>query len=133
MSKILVIVESPAKCTKINNFLGNNYIVKASFGHFRDLAKGLGAININNNFKPTYQITKNKIVRELRDCAKKCSEVVIASDLDREGEAIGWHVAYILKLNPSGYFPKHRDLRHTNFNNFRLIFPSGFSASRRNV
>jgi DNA topoisomerase-1 len=100
-AKTLVIVESPAKCGKINGFLGNNFIVKASFGHFRDLAKGLKAIDIPNGFAPTYCITKAKVVRELRDWAKKCSEVVIASDLDREGEAIGWHVAHILKLDPA--------------------------------
>lgn len=103
MSKILVIVESPAKCSKIQKFLGNNYIVKASFGHIRNLdkKKGLKAINISNNFEPKFCIIseKNKYIRELKKCKSKCSEVIIASDLDREGEAIGYHLIDVLKLN----------------------------------
>ena len=88
--KFLVIVESPAKCGKIQKFLngfgGNSYIVKASFGHFRDLAKGLKAIDINNNFQPSYRITKAKIVKELKAAAKNCDEVVIATDLDKDNK-----------------------------------------------
>tara|TARA_B110000285_G_scaffold57803_1_gene66069 strand:+ start:375 stop:2687 length:2313 start_codon:yes stop_codon:yes gene_type:complete len=97
----LVIVESPAKCSKISNFLGPGYCVKASYGHIRDLSKGMGAIDIQNKFTPTYIITPSKqnIVRELRKEAKKATEVIIASDLDREGEAIGFHVAEVLKLD----------------------------------
>ena len=98
---ILVIVESPAKCKKINSFLGKNYMVKASFGHIRDLVKGLKAIDIKNNYKPTYRSlpSKSKVIKELKQASKKATEVIIASDLDREGEAIGFHVAKILKLN----------------------------------
>ena len=106
MSKILVIVESPAKCSKIAGFLrglmGNNYTVKASFGHFRDLAKGLSAINTENGkFTPKYEIKKAKIAKELRALSKTHNRVVIATDMDREGEAIGWHITQLLKLDPS--------------------------------
>lgn len=100
---ILVIVESPAKCSKIQNYLGNNYIVKASFGHIRniDKKKGINAIEINNNFNPIFSIIneKKKYIKILQDCAKKASEVIIASDLDREGEAIGYHLVEVLKLD----------------------------------
>ena len=96
----LVIVESPAKCKKIEAFLGSGYRVKASFGHIRDLDKGLQAIDVENGFKAKYKITKSKVVSELRKMAKNAEEVIIASDLDREGEAIGFHVAWALKLDP---------------------------------
>ena len=97
----LVIVESPAKCSKIASFLGQEYCVKASFGHIRDLDKGLQAIDVTNGFKPSYIITpsKKKVVSELKKFAKKADEVIIASDLDREGEAIGYHVAKVLRLS----------------------------------
>ena len=106
MSKVLVIVESPAKCSKIAGFLhglmGNTYTVKASFGHFRDLAKGLSAINTENGkFTPKYEIKKGKIAKELRVLSKTHSRVVIATDMDREGEAIGWHITQLLKLDPA--------------------------------
>ena len=106
MSKILVIVESPAKCSKIAGFLrglmGNTYTVKASFGHFRDLAKGLSAINTENGkFTPKYEIKKGKIAKELRTLSKTHNRVVIATDMDREGEAIGWHITQLLKLDPT--------------------------------
>ena len=104
--KVLVIVESPAKCKKIASFLeglnGYSYIVKASYGHFRDLAKGTSAINTENNlFTPKYEIKKHKIANELKSAYKKCNKVVIATDLDREGEGIGWHLTQLLKLDPS--------------------------------
>ena len=103
MSKSLVIIESPAKCGKIQKYLGNQYIVKASFGHIRNLnkKKGIKAINIENNFKPSYSIIpcKQKYIKELKKHAKKCKEVIIATDLDREGEAIGYHIAKVLNLN----------------------------------
>jgi DNA topoisomerase-1 len=106
MSKVLVIVESPAKCSKIAGFLnglmGHNYTVKASFGHFRDLAKGLGAINTENGkFTPKYEIKKGKVAKELRTLYKSHDRVVIATDMDREGEAIGWHITQLLKLDPA--------------------------------
>lgn len=100
---ILVIVESPAKCKKIQNYLGSNYIVHASYGHIcnLDTSKGIKAIDINNNFKPYYKNSKDKtkIIKHLQALSKKCTEVIIASDLDREGEAIGYHLVRILGLN----------------------------------
>jgi DNA topoisomerase-1 len=82
--------------------MGNNYTVKASFGHFRDLAKGLSAINTENGkFTPKYEIKKGKIAKELRALSKSHNRVVIATDMDREGEAIGWHITQLLKLNPA--------------------------------
>lgn len=98
--KILIIVESPTKAKKIQAFLGSNYIVKSSFGHIRDLKKGKDTIGIEveNNFNPLYVITKSKQVTELKSAQKLCSEVILASDLDREGEAIAWHLAKVLNL-----------------------------------
>ena len=100
----LVIVESPAKCTTIKRYLGDNYLVMASLGHIRDLATsgkdGLG-VDINNGFSPTYIINKDKqhIVRELKSAMYKCDEVILATDPDREGEAIAWHLAQVLGLD----------------------------------
>ncbi|HWT56220.1 MAG TPA: type I DNA topoisomerase [Candidatus Microsaccharimonas sp.] len=101
MAKNLVIVESPAKAKTIEKFLGKDYTVKSSFGHIRDLpAKGVN-IDIENNFEPTYAISadKTKVVRELKAAAKG-AEVWLASDEDREGEAIAWHLTQALKLDP---------------------------------
>ena len=100
----LVIVESPAKCTTIKRYLGEDYQVMASLGHIRDLATsgkdGLG-VDINNDFQPTYIINKDKqhIVRELKNAMYKCDEVILATDPDREGEAIAWHLAQVLGLD----------------------------------
>ncbi len=100
----LVIVESPNKCNTIQNYLGKNYLVKASFGQVRDLATsgkdGLG-VDINNNFAPIYKIGKGKtaVVEELKKAAKKSEEVILATDADREGEAIAWHLASVLGLD----------------------------------
>ena len=94
MAKHLVIVESPAKAKTINKFIGKDYIVKASVGHVRDLPKSeLGVDEIT--FEPKYEILegKEKVVSELRAAAKGVDTIFIASDPDREGEAIGWHVA----------------------------------------
>lgn len=100
----LVIVESPAKCNTIQRYLGTEYLVKASLGHIRDLStKGKGGlgVDIDNNFTPTYSISKDKanIVRELQSFAKKADEVILATDPDREGEAIAWHLANVLGLD----------------------------------
>ena len=100
----LVIVESPAKCTTIKRYLGDNYIVMASLGHIRDLATsgkdGLG-VNVADDFSPTYIINKDKqhIVKELKNAMSKCNEVILATDPDREGEAIAWHLAQVLGLD----------------------------------
>jgi DNA topoisomerase-1 len=96
--KSLVIVESPAKARTINKYLGPGFEVKASMGHVRDLpSKGLN-VDIENNFEPTYEITpgKKRTVISLKAAAKKCRDLYLATDLDREGEAIAWHLAQIL-------------------------------------
>ena len=96
--KSLVIVESPAKAKTINRYLGPDFEVKASMGHVRDLpSKGLN-VDIENNFEPTYDILpgKKRTVISLKAAAKKCDKLFLATDLDREGEAIAWHLAQIL-------------------------------------
>jgi len=98
VNKSLVIVESPAKARTINKYLGSNFEVKASLGHVRDLpAKGLN-VDIENKFKPTYRIMpgKKRAVQDLKASAGKCDSIFLATDLDREGEAIAWHLAKIL-------------------------------------
>src|SRR5438270_7381277 len=97
MAKNLVIVESPAKAKTINKFIGKDYIVKASVGHVRDLPKSELGVD-EKTFEPTYEILegKEKVVSELKAAAKKAETVYIASDPDREGEAIGWHVMNLL-------------------------------------
>ncbi|MBW7573568.1 type I DNA topoisomerase [Caproiciproducens faecalis] len=100
MSK-LVIVESPAKAKTIKKFLGSGYDVIASMGHVRDLAENRLSVDVKNNFKPKYEIIKGKekLVQELKDKAEKSDGVLLATDPDREGEAISWHLAYILGLD----------------------------------
>jgi len=100
MSKTLVIVESPGKIKKINEYLGSEYIVKASIGHVQDLDKKTMSIDIENNFKPNYIISPDKknVVKDLKDLAAKCKEVILASDEDREGEAIAGSLRTVLKL-----------------------------------
>jgi DNA topoisomerase-1 len=102
MAKNLVIVESPAKAKTLGQFLGKDYTVKSSFGHIRDLPKKGLNIDIANNFAPTYETNtdKRKVVSELKAAAKG-AEVWLASDEDREGEAIAWHLTQALKLDPA--------------------------------
>ncbi len=100
MQKNLVIVESPAKAKTIEKFLGDDFVVRSSFGHIRDLAKkGLG-IDIEHGFAPTYEVAadKKKVVSELSKLAKESQAVWLASDEDREGEAIAWHLTQVLGL-----------------------------------
>ena len=103
MAKNLVIVESPAKAKTIEKFLGENYTVKSSFGHIRDLDKNDTAIDVANGFKPNYVISpdKTKIVAELKKLASISETVWLASDEDREGEAISWHLFEVLGLTES--------------------------------
>lgn len=102
MGKKLLIVESPAKAKTINKYLGEDFVVKSSYGHIRDLDKGDKGIDKENRFKPKYVISdeKKKVVRELKDAAKKVAEVWLATDEDREGEAISWHLCEVLGLDP---------------------------------
>lgn len=97
MAKNLVIVESPAKAKTINKFIGSDFIVKASVGHVRDLPKSALGVD-EDTFEPTYEVLegKEKVVSELKAAAKKADTIYIASDPDREGEAIGWHVMSLL-------------------------------------
>jgi DNA topoisomerase-1 len=101
MAKNLVIVESPAKAKTIEKFLGSDYTVKSCFGHIRDLAKGDEAIDVKNNFTPSYEVSDDKkaIVAELKKLSKEAEIVWLASDEDREGEAISWHLSEVLKLD----------------------------------
>lgn len=102
MIENLVIVESPAKAKTIESFLGKDYIVKSCFGHVRDLSKKNFGIEIDNNYSPQYIVSedKKKIVAELKKLAKDSGVVWLATDEDREGEAIAWHLSEILKLPP---------------------------------
>lgn len=102
MSKKLVIVESPSKAKTIQKYLGNDYIIESSYGHVRDLPKKDISIDIENNFKPKYVVSNDKkeVVKKLKKLAKEVDEVLLATDEDREGEAISWHLCEILGLNP---------------------------------
>ena len=100
MSQNLVIVESPAKAKTIEKFLGPGYIVKSSIGHIRDMPKKDMGIDIENNFQPTYTIStdKKKVVADLKKSAKAATKIYLATDEDREGEAIAWHLQQALSL-----------------------------------
>jgi DNA topoisomerase I len=102
MAKNLLIVESPAKAKTIEGILGKDFEVKSCYGHIRDLEKNDMGIDLNNNFQPKYIISpeKTKVVNDLKALAKKSDEVWLASDEDREGESISWHLAEVLKLDP---------------------------------
>ena len=100
--KILVIVESPAKAKTIERHLGKNYIVRASMGHLRDLPKSQFGIDVENEFAPKYINVRGKgdLIRALKKEAKNADKIYLASDPDREGEAIAWHLAFILGIDP---------------------------------
>lgn len=101
MSKNLVIVESPAKAKTIEGYLGKDFKVTSSMGHIRDLPKGSGAIDIENNFEPTYEISpdKKEVIAKLKKLSEDAQMVYLASDEDREGEAISWHLKEALDLS----------------------------------
>src|SRR6187399_276094 len=103
MPKNLLIVESPAKAKTIEKILGEDFEVKSCYGHIRDLEKDDMGIDINNNYQPRYKVPedKEKVVKELKSSAKKSGEVWLATDEDREGEAISWHLCEVLGLDPS--------------------------------
>ena len=102
MSKNLLIVESPAKAKTIEKILGDDFDVRSCYGHIRDLEKDDMGIDINNNYLPRYKVPedKEKVVKELKQYARKSKEVWLASDEDREGESISWHLAEVLGLDP---------------------------------
>src|SRR5215467_2915919 len=99
MAKALVVVESPAKAKTINKYLGRDYKVIASMGHIRDLPKSKLGVDIENDFEETYESleSRKKVIKELKDAAKDATEIYVATDPDREGEAIGWHLIQELK------------------------------------
>jgi DNA topoisomerase-1 len=98
MAKALVVVESPAKAKTINKYLGRDFKVIASMGHIRDLPKSKLGVDVDNEFEEQYESlsTRKKVIKELKDAAKDATEIYVATDPDREGEAIGWHVAHEL-------------------------------------
>ena len=102
MSKNLIIVESPAKAKTINKFLGDDYVVSSSYGHIRDLPDKGVAIDIKNNYEPKYEVNedKEKVIKELKKLAKGAKDIYLATDEDREGEAIAWHLCHVLDLDP---------------------------------
>ncbi len=95
MAKALVIVESPAKAKTINKYLGRDYKVVASMGHVRDLPKSKLGVDVDGDFAPDYVVipSRTKVIKELKDAAKGVADIFVATDPDREGEAIGWHLA----------------------------------------
>ncbi|HEX6462027.1 MAG TPA: type I DNA topoisomerase [Candidatus Saccharimonadales bacterium] len=101
-SKNLVIVESPAKAKTIEKYLGKDYIVKSSIGHIRGLPSKNGSVDVANNFAPKFEVDpdKKKVIAELKKAVREADTVWLASDEDREGEAIAWHLAEVLKLDP---------------------------------
>lgn len=102
MSKNLIIVESPAKAKTINKFLGKDYVVTSCYGHIRDLPDSGLNIDIENGFEPNYVVSDEKkdVIKELKKLAKSAEEIFLATDEDREGEAISWHLCDVLGLNP---------------------------------
>ena len=101
MPKNLLIVESPAKAKTIEKYLGKDFTVKSSYGHVRDLDKGQKGVDVESDFKPKYIVTpaKRKVVKELKEWVKKVDTVWLATDEDREGEAISWHLCEVLGLD----------------------------------
>lgn len=109
-TKSLIIVESPSKAKTINKYLGKDYIVEASFGHIKNLPKSKIGVDVENNYSPTYVTIKGKgeVLKKLKEKAKKVSDIYLATDPDREGEAIAWHVA--------------EELEPVNDNIYRVLF-----------
>ena len=111
MPKHLVVVESPAKCKTISKYLGKDYIVRATMGHVIDLPEKELGVEIDNDFKPKYTVSKGKrkVINNLKEEAGKCEDVFLAPDPDREGEAIAWHVAESIKDD-------NKNVRRVQFN-----------------
>jgi DNA topoisomerase I len=115
MAKALVVVESPAKAKTINKYLGRNYKVIASMGHIRDLPKSKLGVDVDDGFAPAYEAipSRKKVIKQLRDAAEAATEIFVATDPDREGEAIGWHLAEELSTLKGA---KKRKIRRLMFN-----------------
>ncbi|MBX3057812.1 MAG: type I DNA topoisomerase [Anaerolineae bacterium] len=99
----LVVVESPAKAKTIGRYLGKGYVVKSSVGHVRDLLKSRLSVDVDNNFEPEYRVSNDKrdVVKELKEAAARATEIYLATDPDREGEAIAWHVREAAEMDPA--------------------------------
>lgn len=112
-TKSLVIVESPAKAATLSRFLGDKYTIKASKGHIRDLPKSTLGVNIEKDFEPTYKVPpdKKKVIKEIKEALGKAGAIYLATDPDREGEAISWHLLEAMGLNKNGH-PIHRVVFH---------------------
>src|SRR3990167_1829347 len=106
--KTLVIVESPTKAKTISRFLGKDFIVESSYGHIRDLPSSTLGVDVEHNFEPKYVVPRKASaqVKKLKELAKKADEIILATDEDREGEAIAWHLAQILNLETRNLKPK---------------------------
>ena len=133
MSKSLIIVESPAKARTLKKFLGSRYQVLASVGHVRDLPKSRLGVDIEHDFTPSYVTIKGKgdVIKELRSAAKKATHVYLATDPDREGEAIAWHLAELLKLQEPKRIELHEITKHAAQE--ALKNPSPINADRVNA
>ena len=103
MTNKLVIVESPTKAKTIEKFLGKTFTVRASMGHLRDLPKSQFGVDVEHHFTPKYINIRGKgpLIKELKTLAKKADKIYLATDPDREGEAIAWHLSYILGVDPA--------------------------------
>ena len=133
MSKSLIIVESPAKARTLKKFLGSSYQVLASVGHVRDLPKSRLGVDPDNGFAPSYVTIKGKgaVIKELRSAAKKATHIYLATDPDREGEAIAWHLAELLKLPQPQRIELHEITKSAAQN--ALHHPSPIDTNRVNA
>ena len=113
MPEGLIIVESPAKARTLKRFLGDRFDVRASMGHVRDLPEKEMGVEVDDGFKPHYEVveSRRKTINELRSAAKGEPEIILASDPDREGEAIAWHLAHALNLEPERDVVDHPAMR----------------------
>ncbi len=119
----LIIVESPTKARKLTSYLGSGYTVKASVGHVRDLPKSKLGVDVENNYEPVYEVDpgKTKVIKELRDIAKKSKEIYLAMDPDREGEAIAWHVKFLLENSTSSKKSKNKSSKNSKAKSKRFL------------
>ena len=134
MSKPLIIVESPTKAKTISRFLGGQYIVKASMGHVRDLPKSKISIDVKNDFEPVYIIPPKakEIIAELKQDAKGAPSIILATDEDREGEAISWHLVQALDLGDEAQIAKGKEDRRIKRIVFHEITKSAIDEAMKN-
>ena len=116
MGKNLVIVESPTKAKTISRFLGSDFVVESSYGHVRDLPRSKLGVDTENDFEPQYVIPRKASpnVKKLKSAAAKSSKIILATDEDREGEAIAWHLTQALGLGNSKFqIPNSKQIRNS--------------------